>query len=97
MASNKKGDAKEEIMEPRSTSVWEVGITFPLFPNVKSRALLYIDEIVTIIQPCRNPHQTNAVRAQNPCKEWLSYLTGHCNVNFLLVVFKYLSQQLLTG
>ena len=66
MASDKKGDAKEEIMEPRSTSVWEVGITFLLFSNVKSRALLYIDEIVTIIQPCRKPHQTNAVREVRP-------------------------------
>ena len=30
MASVKKGDGKEEIMEPRSTSVWEVWKNFPI-------------------------------------------------------------------
>ena len=67
MASVKKGDGKEEIMEPRSTSVWEVGKTFLLFSNLKSMTLLYIRRIVAMIQICfsppyRNPHQTTAVR-----------------------------------
>ena len=35
MASVKKGDGKEETIEPRSTSVWEVGKNFPIIFQFK--------------------------------------------------------------
>ena len=64
MASVKKGDGKEEIMEPRSTSVWEVWKNFPIIFHFQEWNLLYINRIVTMIQICFSPppHQTNAVR-----------------------------------
>ena len=88
MASVRKGDGKEEIMEPRSTSVWEVWKNFPIFSIFKSRTFLYINKIVTMMfftivsksssnERCQGGRVTLIVPSCHPGWEEMENLSGN--------------------